>query len=634
MDRLIEEVKQVDKLIIYYSGHGHLDKRTKNKRGYWIPTNAEKGNTARYLRNSVIRDYLQDIESSHTLLISDSCFSGSLFVRGSQRIAGTTMEDLEQIPSRWAICSGRHDEVVADGVPGQNSPFAAGILKVLNQNAKPYLNVAKLADRVVEMTRANYDQLPEGNPIHGVGHEGGQYIFKLRKNEQIVWESVLARDTILAYNNYLNEFPSGKNAAEALARIEELEEKRAWEKAKKRDIIFSYRNFLIRFPDGIYKEEARKAIRKLEEQLSKPPVVYSTPAPPPKEEPKPTPKPKVEPKKGPTRKEPEKIPSAKPKQATTSTSSPTFIQEHGKKVFAGIGITLVLMILINVLPNLGSRSSETTDNTVLQDTDNKEANMSELPEPRDPGIDFDDLQFVKGGTFKMGSTEQDDEQLVHSVTLSDFYIGKTEVTFEEYDKYCEAEGKTKPKDRGWGRGKRPVIYVDWYDAIEYCNWLSGQNRLEAVYQIDKGKKDSNNSNSSDDKKWTISINWNANGYRLPTEAEWEYAARSQGGNDKWAGTSSESSLATYGNYYEGDKKGKDGYQYTAPVGSFQANNLGLHDMSGNVWEWCWDWYDENYYKNSPKADPKGPELGSYRVLRGGSWFNFPAILRCSDRSLR
>jgi formylglycine-generating enzyme len=114
-------------------------------------------------------------------------------------------------------------------------------------------------------------------------------------------------------------------------------------------------------------------------------------------------------------------------------------------------------------------------------------------------------------------------------------------------------------------------------------------------------------------------------YRLPTEAEWEYAARSGGKKEKWSGTSNASKLIDYGWYK------KNSNRQTHPVGAKKPNGLGLYDMSGNVWEWCSDWYDEDYYKISPVIDPKGPYSGKHRVLRGGSWLNLVNFCRLSYR---
>ncbi|MCB0560767.1 MAG: caspase family protein [Phaeodactylibacter sp.] len=219
LDRLVEQVEEKDKLLIYYSGHGHLNKNTGL--GYWIPYDAKKDKTARYIRNSTIRDYIKVIKARHILLISDSCFSGTLFVRGASRAAGA-MEELERIPSRWAICSGRHDEEVYDGEPGKNSPFTECILEVLRENENETLNVAKVADRVVEQTRANYEQLPEGNPLYGVGHKGGQYIFRLTADEWTDWNSALKKNTLSQYRKYLLDYPRGKFHKEAEDRIEDL----------------------------------------------------------------------------------------------------------------------------------------------------------------------------------------------------------------------------------------------------------------------------------------------------------------------------------------------------------------------------------------------------------------------------
>ncbi len=210
--------------------------------------------------------------------------------------------------------------------------------------------------------------------------------------------------------------------------------------------------------------------------------------------------------------------------------------------------------------------------------------------------DMPEMVLVEGGTFSMGSKSGNyDEKPVHSVTVSSFYMSKNEVTFEQYDEFCEATGRVKPYDYGWGRGTMPVINVSWYDAVEFCNWLSEQEGLTPVY-----------SGSGDN----ISCNFDANGYRLPTEAEWEYAAR--GGNKsrgyKYSGSDNIDDVAWYI-----DNSGIK----THPVGQKKANELGLYDMSGNVYEWCWDWY--GYYSSSSQTDPEGPSSGSYRVGRGGSW---------------
>ncbi len=238
-----------------------------------------------------------------------------------------------------------------------------------------------------------------------------------------------------------------------------------------------------------------------------------------------------------------------------------------------------------------------------------------------------DMVLVKGGTFEMGNVMGDnvlfefDEERVHSVTLSDFLIGKYAVTFEEYDAFCTATGKEKPDDVGWGRGRRPVINVSWEDAVAYCNWRSEKEGLTKVYTISGS---------------TVTANWQANGYRLPTEAEWEYAAREGGkkvrfGNGKDIADPKEVNFDGSAKYKEpysvvGEFRGK-----TVPVGSLNSPNaLGLHDMSGNVWEWCWDWYGD--YPAAAQTNPKGPNTGSFRVYRGGSRGSDPASVRVAYRN--
>lgn len=264
-DQLQREVGEADKLIIYYSGHGYLDKEIN--KGYWIPTDAGRENTAHYVRNSTVREYIEVIRALHTLLISDSCFSGSLFVRGTSRSA-SAISELESLPSRWAICSGRHNEEVFDGEPGGNSPFAESILDTLRRNAKKEFNVAKLVDRVVEQTRANYQQLPEGNPLYGVGHKGGQYIFRLRADEADDWATAQATGTLAAFQQFLENHPAGAHAGEARETIAFLEEEAAWEAAKAAHTVLSYYAYDKAYPNGRYNHLALEAIAELEEEAA------------------------------------------------------------------------------------------------------------------------------------------------------------------------------------------------------------------------------------------------------------------------------------------------------------------------------------------------------------------------------
>jgi formylglycine-generating enzyme required for sulfatase activity len=217
--------------------------------------------------------------------------------------------------------------------------------------------------------------------------------------------------------------------------------------------------------------------------------------------------------------------------------------------------------------------------------------------------------FVEGGTFQMGSTAGDDDKPIHSVTLSDFYMSKYEVTQGEYKGLM---GKS-PSDSKYGIGDNyPVNKVSWNDAVEYCNALSRKEGLTPAY-----------SGSGDN----VRCNFNANGYRLPTEAEWEYAAR--GGKSSksytYAGSNNIDAVAWYWRN-SGDKTLSGDWNWNKieanngknhPVGQKQANELGLYDMSGNVYEWCWDWYGS--YSSDTQSDPTGTSPGTSRIGRGGSW---------------
>lgn len=251
---------------------------------------------------------------------------------------------------------------------------------------------------------------------------------------------------------------------------------------------------------------------------------------------------------------------------------------------------------------------------------------------------FPDAVLVKGGLFQMGDVFSDHklkiEKLKDSITLKSFWIAKTEVTFKDYDYFCTVTNKIKSKDENWGRGDRPVINVDWYDAIEYCNWRSKSEKKDTVYQIDKKNKDPNNTSIGDLKKWTVKINTDACGYRLPTEAEWEFAARDMGDIKRFGNGTNTAKLEEI-NFRP--FKGKTKYSsplgtpkdQTVQVGTTLPNALGLYDMSGNVAEWCFDAFVEILKRK--KDNPIYEFNSKGRVYRGGSYDSFPKDIRTSAR---
>ena len=202
-----------------------------------------------------------------------------------------------------------------------------------------------------------------------------------------------------------------------------------------------------------------------------------------------------------------------------------------------------------------------------------------------------DMVWINGGAFTMGSSANErgrsnNESPQHQVTVSSFYIGKYPVTQAEY---LEVMGTNPSHFKG---PDLPVEQVNWFNAVEFCNKLSHKEGLTPAYTI--------NGNN---------VSWNlfSNGYRLPTEAEWEYACRAGTATPFYSGTSVDAA-----GWHSGNSGGR-----THPVGEKQPNLWGLYDMHGNVLEWCWDWMGT--YSGEAKTDPQGNPSGSMRVYRGGSW---------------
>ncbi len=233
-----------------------------------------------------------------------------------------------------------------------------------------------------------------------------------------------------------------------------------------------------------------------------------------------------------------------------------------------------------------------------------------------------EMVLVEGGSFTMGNDYSlvngqnvVDETPEHKVTLNSFYMSKTEVTFEMFDLFCEATGFKKPENGGNGTGKLPVVNVSWESAIMFCNWLSKKDHYDPYYKIDR--------DSVGSIKRITTIDGN-NGYRLPTEAEWEYAAK--GGKDSkfyaYSGSNDFSEVAWC-------RANSNGIPHE--VATKKPNEIGIYDLNGNAWEWVWDWYKKDYYKSAPESNPTGPASGSEKVYRGGNWSSNKEFLRLTSR---
>jgi len=283
----------------------------------------------------------------------------------------------------------------------------------------------------------------------------------------------------------------------------------------------------------------------------------------------------------------------------------------------------------------------------------------------------DDMVYVAAGEFEMGDSfgeGQPDELPLHRVILDSFYIGKYQVTNSQYcgflnsalgtgiyvsggvvygsennQPYCDTHGYDTDSQIDYSDGvfsvrtkngrdmsNDPVVEVSWYGAVAYCNWLSLQQGYETCYNLS-----------------TWVCDFSRHGYRLATEAEWEYAARGglSGNRFPWGDTITHNQANYYSSgTYTYDTSPTQGYHptwndgiipYTSPVGDSSANGYGLHDMAGNVWQWCNDWFSSTYYSTTPypHVNPTGPASGRYRVLRGGSWFSNAYSCRVAYRAV-
>jgi len=673
---LKRRLKDKDSLFIYYAGHGEYEDAGRGKSekakvdgmGYWIPSDAELDDPSSYVFNSQVRDYLANIPARHIYLVADSCFSGSLMGRTRQLgLSKSAIQELWQLPSRWVLASGGLYPVpdAADKAKNGHSTFAWHLMKLLRDNKKPYLLAKDLAEPIaIRVSNEVQGQLPRSAPVMAAGDEGGQFVFRLKREFQQgvsdVAKSEVDRNKMAGELSSLEE--QAKKAEEELRKQQEEFAKRkqamldrikqAQEQAK-RNAEEEEKALEAAVKDAEEKakreEEARQARLKSEDERAKKleeerlvtarkfeqeqrereqkakeaglterqrlEVEIKVAQEREQKRLAETQKKKVEEERRlaeakvkaemerqmaeeQAKAERERVAALKRQEEAARKAEEARLivlakeSEEQKRKLAEVKKKAEEMqrMAEQALSAKASSSDASKSGSVIV-----EATLRPFQAPRAKAVET--MITIPAGEFIMGSKAgagQPDESPQRTVYLDAYAIDKYEVTVEQYAAYLKQSGAEPPDF--WERAKqkedgtRPVVGVDWLDAQDFCEFY---------------------------------------GKQLPTEAQWEKAARGTDGRPYPWGSDDPGPL--FANFASGVA-----FTYAkslASVGSYESGKsvYGVYDMVGNVWEWVRDNYDKAYYQAASLKNPAGPENSDYKVIRGGSWSKRPAVARLSGR---
>ncbi len=619
----LKHLTDTDTLVIFYSGHGFK----QNKDGFLVPYDGSIESIADCLPFGELQRIVNNWRMRHVLLILDCCYAGAIST--TRKLDNLQNRRIFVRPSRWIIAASDSDELAEDGQKDANSPFTMALVDCLERNQDPLLPIGTLSDNIRSlMNSREVKQNPICNRWQMANADDGILAFLRTNNEESMWQQIVAdpeNDDLM--EGFIALFPNSPHTPNLLIRLnklkqdeemqaafeqieltrdigliqaflsqyphsplhekvntirEEVREANAWESANAIGTLSGLQEFLKLYPESLFVDECYRKIRKIKEIAAISNHYWRV------------------------------------KNSQNVEEMWAFIEMYPNSRFDEEIKTLIKEVeekeiwlkakSLNQMFSLLEYQSHYPNGRFKNDCERLIKTIKQL---------IPELIFVRGGTFSMGGQEgHTDEQPVHRVTLGSFFMGKYEVTNEQFSIFLNDKGnlidggKTYIKLDGLfkeescrikednqsfivekGYEKYPVIFITWYAAKAYCVWLSEKTGLN---------------------------------FRLPTEAEWEFAAT---GGDmtngfQFAGSNSPYEVA----WFSGNTTTK-----VYRVGQKNANELGLYDMSGNVWEWCHDWYDEQYYQKSPTLNPKGIEAGQHRVLRGGSLFNKEFDCRITKR---
>ncbi len=612
MRDLASSTGEEDSVLIYYAGHGDLDRQYND--GWWIPADAKGGDPLTYLENSQVQKAMRAMHARHVLLISDSCYSGTLFGRAARSVPPVIDEryylSLYNEKSRWGMTSG-NKEPVEDSGTNNHSIFAYQLIKALELNQKDYISTQDLYTRIAPVVANNSEQTPLCRPIRNTGDQGGEFVFirlaggnpdqisdaGTGYNEKPKQGSLKVTSTPGGATLTIDGTNVGKTPIQLgnlpVGEVQLSIVKQGYNAKSRRAAIKSGRRRVIHFDLDAAKSSGWLSVDTVPAS-AKVRILNIIPGY----------------RRG--------MELAAGRYHLEVTASGYLAEKQWVELVAGDDITVDFSLQVD-------DSGEFTDSTT--------------------GMEF---VAIPGGCFQMGQTEAEKDYLIkmigkekylkyyndefplHTVCVDSFSMARHEVTVGQWRKFIqvtgdrtEAEKDVKKKgcyglkDGSWG----------WQDGYYWDNPGFSQSSNQPVACV----------SHNDVNRFIQWLNRNSTRtYRLPTEAEWEYAARGGTSTIRFWGDDEtkacgHANVADKGkgwsNYFPCD----DGYEFSSPVGNYRPNRYGLFDMLGNVWEWSGDWYDSSYYSKSPKQNPKGPSSGSYRVGRGGGWDVSPASVRAAYR---
>jgi formylglycine-generating enzyme required for sulfatase activity len=567
--RLSSKAKPDDSILIYYAGHGDLDRHYKS--GWWIPYDAAAGDSYTYLDNVEVQNAMRSMEARHVLLISDSCYSGTLF--GRTRAMPPVIDNkyylnLYNEKSRWGMTSGNKTPVADSGTNG-HSVFAYQLIKELRNNERPYLSTMELFTHIAPIVSNNSEQEPKCRPIRNTGDMGGEFVFLASSGAQVSAPGKTAI-SLEANVNGAKVFVDGRPVG-----ITPL-----------KDFSLSPGEHIISVDQEGFEAYTKRVQVEKGRTLSL--YVYLDESGPAKAR---------------------LFVETVPKDARIRILNIELVFQQGMALSPGryhveisaegynakkLWVTLEAgedqRLDIRLKAQAVGATGPTPPVTTVQAKKRKISNSL--------GMDF---VYIEPDTFIMGSppdeSKRGKDEKQHRVTLTKgYYMQTTEVT----------QGQWKAV-----MGSNPSRFSNCHDCpVEKVSWVDIQKFISKL-----NRKEGRNS------------------YRLPTEAEWEYAARAGTGTPFSFGDCLSTNQANFdGNHpMPGCSKGRF-RKKPLSVGSFPANAWGLYDMHGNVWEWCQDWYGD--YPSGAVTDPKGSSSVLNRVIRGGGWRSGAGGCRSTRRGMQ